>query len=299
MQSSGERGAPPVHQFEGTFRGKKAWFKMTSVAGHLFSIDFPDELQDWDSVDPACLFDAPVEKRPTKGSVLTSLRNEGKGVDYLVLWLDCDREGEAIAFEVIDVVAPVMGGSRVLGPSGGILRAKFSAVTKDDILRAMSSLVAPNRCEANAVAARQELDLKVGVAFSRFQTVYFRGKFSGLDSRVLSYGPCQTPTLGFIVQRHVEIQHFTPEPYWTVDMEVLLTTQDAGAGTAYGQTSGNASGHALGQGRQNDAGGEGGEGGESGEHGALRVSLAWSRSRIFDPKVAGLENSRNLTRSPH
>ncbi|XP_020409660.1 DNA topoisomerase 3-beta isoform X2 [Prunus persica] len=138
------------------------------------------------------------------------LSQEARGYGNLVLWLDCDREGENICFEVMDCIGHSNETRR------RIYRARFSSVTEKDILKAMDNLVEPNKDEALAVDARQEIDLKVGVAFTRFQTSFFQGKYGNLDSRVISYGPCQTPTLGFCVQRYLQINTFKPEKFWAV-----------------------------------------------------------------------------------
>ena len=58
------------------------------------------------------------------------LTSEGKGTDFIVLWLDCDKEGENICFEVLDCVQPVMNrGSR----DQTVFRAHFSSITDTDI----------------------------------------------------------------------------------------------------------------------------------------------------------------------
>ena len=62
----------------------------------------------------------------------------------------------------------------------------------------------PNKFLADAVAARQEIDLRIGAAFTRFQTMLLQDRFPGLNKQVISYGPCQFPTLGFVVARKLE-----------------------------------------------------------------------------------------------
>lgn len=212
----GSRGRGiPTHRFTADFEGRAADFVVTSVRGHVFSTDFPSEYNSWDAVDPLDLFRAPVVKQPEgKGGVVRHLADCGRGVDVLLLWLDCDAEGENICFEVLECVRPKA--SRSLR----VLRAHFSAVASADIQRAMRSLTAPDENLSLAVDARQELDLKVGVAFTRFQTRYFQGKYGNLESGVVSYGPCQTPTLGFVVDRHDLIQTFQPEPFYVVEASV-------------------------------------------------------------------------------
>ncbi|XP_042431673.1 DNA topoisomerase 3-beta-like isoform X1 [Zingiber officinale] len=215
---STRRGSTDVHEFDGKFLSSNAHYKVTSVIGHVFSMDFPSSYQNWEVTDPFDLFEAPVLKSESnpKAHIRRHLHHEAQGCTYLVLWLDCDREGENICYEVIECT-----GIRETGPGRRIYRAKFSSVTEKDIFNAMENLIQPNQDEALAVDARQEIDLKVGVAFTRFQTRYFQGKYGNLDSRVISYGPCQTPTLGFCVQRFMQITTFKPEKFWSINPYII------------------------------------------------------------------------------
>ncbi|KAH9649476.1 DNA topoisomerase [Citrus sinensis] len=177
------KASTEVHEFDGMFLGSHAYIKVTSVVGHVFRLDFPPAYQDWNASNPLDLFQAPVHKAESnpKVHICRHLNQEARGCGHLVLWLDCDREGENICFEVIECT-----GFQVNDARRKVHRARFSSVTEKDILKAMGNLVEPNRNEALAVDARQEIDLKVGVAFTRFQTTYFQGKYGNLDSRFIS-----------------------------------------------------------------------------------------------------------------
>lgn len=216
----GFNGACSVHEFVTRFppTGEQARFKFTSVCGHVMSLDFIGKYNSWDKVDPAELFQAPTQKKEASPNLHMPgyLEKEAKGCDFLVLWLDCDKEGENICFEVIDAVNYVMTKSS----DTSIYRAKFSAITETDVMKAFNNLGFPNKNEAMSVDARQELDLRIGCAFTRYQTKFFQGKYGDLDSTLISFGPCQTPTLGFCVERHDKIESFKPEPYWVIHTEV-------------------------------------------------------------------------------
>ena len=105
--------------------------------------------------------------------------------DVLILWLDCDREGEAIGFEVKDIC---LSAKRNLP----VKRARFSAVTRGAAMDALSRLQIPNQCEADAVEARTEFDLRIGAAYTRFQTLRLRQKFSEESISRFSKGDKET-----------------------------------------------------------------------------------------------------------
>ena len=169
------------------------------------------------------MFGCPTEKKEATAKLRMPafLNSEAKGCDYIVLWLDCDKEGENICFEVLDSVAGAM--KRL--DKKTVFRAKFSSITDKDIVAAMNTLGEPDENQSRSVDARQELDLRIGCAFTRFQTRFFQGKYGDLDSSLISYGPCQTPTLGFCVDRHDAITNHKPEPYWVVQLVLEVGEQ--------------------------------------------------------------------------
>jgi len=76
---------------------------------------------------------------------------------------------------------------------------------------------------AEAVRVRQEIDLRIGASFTRFQTLTFRDILLGFGqvqpTQIISYGPCQFPTLGFIVDRYKQLRDFVPEEFWSVNLK--------------------------------------------------------------------------------
>ncbi|CAJ2641484.1 unnamed protein product [Trifolium pratense] len=206
-----------IFEFNYTIRGQPCNMLFTSVIGHLMELEFDDRYRKWHSCDPADLFQAPVHKSvpEDKKDIKRTLEEEARRCQWLVLWLDCDREGENIAFEVVDVCTAA-------NPRLTIKRARFSALIDREIHQAVQNLVEPNKWFADAVDARQEIDLRIGASFTRFQTMLMKDAFvidTVTDGRniVLSYGPCQFPTLGFVVERYWEIQAHEPENFWSIN----------------------------------------------------------------------------------
>ncbi|PWN32112.1 putative DNA topoisomerase type I, partial [Meira miltonrushii] len=184
---------------------------VTSVRGHVMSCDFGEAYKSWRSCPPADLFKAPIEINVTDDAkhIATNLKQQTRNADLLMIWTDCDREGEHIGSEIVNICRST---KRTLP----VLRAKFSAIIAEQIHRAMQN---PIELDWNAVAAvdcRQELDLRLGVAFTRLQTVRLQNKFNELDKLVISYGPCQFPTLGFVVEQYCKVMEFVPEPFWYI-----------------------------------------------------------------------------------
>lgn len=201
--------------------GNAVYMTMTSVSGHMLNYDFTGTYASWSGCDPADLFQAPVTRKVAMPDVQKNLLHYARDADFLIIWTDCDREGENIGFEVIEVV-------RSVRPQIRVFRAKFSEITGRSIFSAVSNLIEPDERASKAVDVRQELDLRIGAAFTRFQTMYMQRHNLPLPvdpvtrKSVVSYGSCQFPTLGFVVERYKEREEFVSQPFWFLEMQVSI-----------------------------------------------------------------------------
>ncbi|KAL9097947.1 MAG: hypothetical protein Q9163_006296 [Psora crenata] len=192
---------------------------MTSVLGHLNELDFPKGLRNWNSCSPEHLFDAPVvdDIAEDKKPIAENIKYEARSARSLFIWTDCDREGESIGSEIRKVAR---GGNQGIE----VKRASFNNTERAHILRAAQQPVNLDDRQVNAVAARSELDLRLGAAFTRFTTLTLQALGPPLarsgpedkTNKTISYGSCQFPTLGFVVDRYFKVRKFIPERFWSI-----------------------------------------------------------------------------------
>ena len=205
-----------LYTFNFSFFGTDCQNIMTSVSGHLMDHTFIGEYKKWHTCDPVSLFSCPIEKivPENRSKIKLTLEQQSRTVQKLVIWTDCDREGENIGQQIADVCTSIK-------PNLDVYRARFSEMTQSSIFHAATNLVRLNIALSEAVEARQELDFRIGCAFTRFQTIHLKRKFAGHIDSVVSYGACQFPTLGFVVERYKEAQAFSAEKFYKIRVSCL------------------------------------------------------------------------------
>ncbi|MDR0513941.1 MAG: DNA topoisomerase I, partial [Coriobacteriaceae bacterium] len=163
------------------------------------------ELKAWKMEALPYLVFAPIEKNPKEKEIIRSLKNLAKKADSVIIATDFDREGELIGSDALSCV-------RETNTSAPVFRARYSAITKEEIEHAFTNLVDLDTNLAFAGASRQDIDLIWGAVLTRYLTLV---KFAGFGN-VRSSGRVQTPTLALIVARERERMAFVPEDYWVI-----------------------------------------------------------------------------------
>lgn len=171
---------------------------MTSVLGHLTSLDFDQRFKAWKSCPPSQLFEAPTqitidqvgqilidnlyaERRQDKKTIAENIQQQARYARILFIWTDCDREGEHIGSEVQHEA--LKGNARI-----EVKRARFSNTERAHVIQAAHNPINLDERQANAVAARIELDLRIGASFTRLQTLQLQTVTDKLAEQIISYG---------------------------------------------------------------------------------------------------------------
>ena len=141
-----------------------------------------------------------------KEKVVDELRALAQKATEIVLAPDPDREGEAIAWHIEELLK---ADKKVKSP---ITRVTFNEITKDAIVNALEHPRAVDTNLRRAQEARRVLDRLVGYDLSGI--IWQKVRYG------LSAGRVQSPALRILVEREREIKAFIPEDYWVLSANV-------------------------------------------------------------------------------
>ena len=220
----------PHHKAEGcTFVGHADKAKCDVVSwciGHILEQAEPESydstLKKWSLENLPILpdqFECGWKLNPKKQTrkQFTILKHLIKQASEIIHCGDPDREGQLLVDEVIHYVGIKSS------VKNSIKRCLISDLNKPAVQAALTNL--KNNSEfiplSVSALARARADWLYGINMTRCCTL--QGQKSGFNS-VLSVGRVQTPILGLVVRRDLEIESFTPKDYFEVD--ALIQTQD-------------------------------------------------------------------------
>ncbi len=155
------------------------------------------------SVNPEKSFEMQWEIDSFSKKYLKEITDAAKDSKKIILATDPDREGEAIAWHVKEVLE-----SKKLLKDKSLERVVFNEITKKTILKAIEN---PRKIEISLVEAylaRRALDYLVGFNISPILWTKLPGSKSA--------GRVQSVALKLITEREKEIELFKPEEYWTL-----------------------------------------------------------------------------------
>ena len=183
-----------------------------ATGGHVRDLPAKDG-----SVDPAAGFAIAYATRRGAARTLRAIAAALKDVDTLVLATDPDREGEAIAWQVLTWLEE----NGALGDTP-VHRVVFHEVTAEAVRAAMDRPRALDMDLVRAQQARRALDYLVGFHLSPVLWRKVRGGRSA--------GRVQSVALRLLCAREAEIEDFAPREYWSVEADV--TAEGGGSFTA-------------------------------------------------------------------
>ena len=160
-------------------------------------------------INPEKDWDATYEILPGKEKVVSDLRKLAKEADTIYLATDLDREGEAIAWHLREVIG---------GKQSRFKRVVFNEITKTAIRQAFEDPGELDIARVNAQQARRFLDRVVGYMLSPLLWAKV--------ARGLSAGRVQSVAVRLIAEREGEIRAFVPEEFWEVHADTRTKAKE-------------------------------------------------------------------------